>query len=312
MDRTSPLPQKNPKDTPALPDDLIQSMGLPSQTNPVAPTVTQPQQQHPVNEIDPMRLIQNAISGHINATMQQQPPPLPPQQQHPPMSPASPDFMTLLSTLLSSGQMQPQLIAAIVMALVSSQPAPAPQLQQLGFSNSQQPYTQLQPQQNFSFGANASAAPTYNGYQQSHATAPQVPAPVVSSQDNNNNTVTQLLSQLLIPQPQPHSQPSPQLVLPQQPLPSPPQASLNTALAYLLQQVQPAHQPQSRENNTTGQTIANFLLEQQQQQQQAAVVAAAPPSNPLADLLHQAQSQPNGLQNLAALLLSQQRNASGN
>lgn len=314
MDRTNPLPQNSPNDAPLFPGNALhQSIGLPGhnstaimQQNSVPP----PQLQKPMNEIDPLRLLQNAISG-INSSQavlqQQQPPPQPQQQPTQATSSTTPDVMGLLSLLLSSGQIQPQLIAAILMAL-TPQPAPSPS-----------PYMQADPQQQLPFNFATAPAPTYSSYQQ--APVSQAPVAPVLSQGNiyNNNTVNQLLSQLLQGQPQ---------LAPQ--MPPPQQHFFSNPLASLFQQVKPVqqpqqqqpapHQPQSRENNTTGQTIANFLLEQQQhqqqqqqQQQQAAVVPPPAPvsSNPLADLLQQAQSQPNGLQDLAALLLSQQRNANG-
>lgn len=318
MDRTNPLPQNNPNDAPLFPGNaLLQPISHPGnnsvsimQQNSVPP----PQLQKPMNEIDPLRLLQSAISG-INGSQAvvQQPPP---QQQQPALatSSASPDVMGLLSLLLSSGQIQPQLIAAILMAL-TPQAAPTP--------SQQQPYMQPDPQQLFplNFAAVPAPAPTYSSYQQAPVTQ-QAPVSLVQSQGNiyNGNSVSQLLSQLFPGQPQL----APQMPPSQQPFFSNPLASLLQQVKPVLQPPQqqqqpPPHQPQSRENNTTGQTIANFLLEQQQQQhhQQQQQTAVAPPpapvsSNPLADLLQQAQSQPNGLQDLAALLLSQQRNANGN
>ena len=315
MDRTNPLPQNNPNDAPLFPGNTLhQPVGLPGH-NPAAivsqNAVPPPQLHKAMNEVDPLRLLQNAISGHINssqAAAQQQQPPPPQQQPALTTTSTSPDVMGILSLLLSSGQIQPQVIAAILMAL-TSQAAPAPP--------QQQPYMQPDPQQQLPFNFASASGPLYSAYQQAPVTH-QAPVSAAPSQGNNynGNSVNQLLAQLLQGQ---------QQLAPQMP---PQQPSFINPLASLFQQVKPvqhhhqqtpSHQPQSRENNTTGQTIANFLLEQQQQQQQQAAPAAAtvapPPapasSNPLADLLQQAQSQPNGLQDLAALLLLQQRNASG-
>ena len=261
MDRTNPLPQNNPNDAPLFPGNTLhQPVGLPGH-NPAAivsqNAVPPPQLHKAMNEVDPLRLLQNAISGHINssqAAAQQQQPPPPQQQQQPAITTTStsPDVMGILSLLLSSGQIQPQVIAAILMAL-TSQAAPAPP--------QQQPYMQPDPQQQqLPFNFAAASGPLYSAYQQAPLTH-QAPVSAAPSQGNNynGNSVNQLLAQLLQGQ---------QQLAPQMP---PQQPSFINPLASLFQQVKPvhhqhqqtpSHQPQSRENNTTGQTIANFLLEQ--------------------------------------------------